>query len=134
VAVQGTLVGYPFVLSLGVLFWVAGFDTVYACLDADFDREAGLFSLPSRFGREGAFRLAVAFHVVAFALFVATGILTSLGWPYYAGIVLTAAALFYQHLVVNPRDLSRIQLSFFTLNGLISLTLFAATWLALLVA
>ena len=133
VAVQGTLVGYPFVLSLGVLFWVAGFDTVYACLDADFDREAGLFSLPSRFGREGAFRLAVAFHVVAFALFVATGLLTSLGWPYYVGIVLTAAALFYQHLVVNPRDLSRIQLSFFTLNGLISLTLFAATWLALLV-
>lgn len=134
VAVKGTLIDYPFVLSLGVLFWVAGFDTVYACLDADFDRQAGLFSLPSRFGREGAFRLAVAFHVVAFALFVATGLMTSLGWPYYVGIVLTAAALFYQHLVVNPRDLSRIQLSFFTLNGLISLTLFAATWLALVLS
>ncbi len=131
VAVKGTLVDYPFALSLGVLFWVAGFDTVYACLDADFDREAGLFSLPSRFGRERAFRLAVAFHAVAFALFVATGILTGLRWPYYVGIVLTAGALFYQHLVVNPRDLSRIQLSFFTLNGLISLTLFAATWLSL---
>ena len=131
VAVKGTLVDYPFALSLGVLFWVAGFDTVYACLDADFDREAGLFSLPSRFGRERAFRLAVAFHAVAFALFVATGILTGLRWPYYVGIVLTAGALFYQHLVVNPRDLSRIQLSFFTLNGLISLTLFVATWLSL---
>lgn len=133
VAVQGTLVDYPYALSLGVLFWVAGFDTVYACLDADFDRQAGLFSLPSRFGREGAFRLAVVFHVVAFALFVATGFMTSLGWPYYLGIILTAGALFYQHLVVNPRDLSRIQLSFFTLNGLISLTLFVATWLALVV-
>ena len=131
VAVKGTLVDYPFALSLGVLFWVAGFDTVYACLDADFDREAGLFSLPSRFGRERAFRLAVAFHVVAFALFVTTGILTGLRWPYYVGIVLTAGALFYQHLVVNPRNLSRIQLSFFTLNGLISLTLFVATWLSL---
>ncbi len=133
VAVKGTLVDYPFALSLGVLFWVAGFDTVYACLDADFDRQAGLFSLPSRFGRKRAFRLAVAFHVVAFGLFVATGITTSLGWPYYVGIGFTAAALFYQHLVVNPRDLSRIQLSFFTLNGLISLTLFAATWLSLVV-
>lgn len=131
VAVQGTLSDYPFVLSLGVLFWVAGFDMVYACLDADFDRAAGLFSLPSRFGREQAFRLAVVFHVVAFALFTATGITVQLGYPYYIGIALTAAALFYQHLVVTPRDLSRIQLSFFTLNGLISLTLFVATWLSL---
>lgn len=133
VAVKGTLVGYPFVLSLGVIFWVAGFDTVYACLDADFDRQAGLFSLPSRFGRPTAFKLAVLAHVIAFALFVATGIQTGLNYFYYIGIAFTGAALFYQHIVVNPRDLSRIQLSFFTLNGLISLTLFVATWLALVI-
>ena len=133
VAVSGSLQGYPFVLSAGVLFWVAGFDTVYACLDADFDAQIGLFSFPSRFGRRYAFRIAVIFHVIAFALFVLTGITSDLNYFYYMGILFTGAALFYQHLVVTPKDLSRIQLSFFTLNGLISLTLFVATWLSLVV-
>ncbi|MFA7384324.1 MAG: UbiA-like polyprenyltransferase [Desulfurivibrionaceae bacterium] len=133
VAVKGTLVGFPLSLSLGVLFWVAGFDTVYACLDADFDRQAGLYSLPARFGREKAFRLAVFFHGLAFILFVFTGIIVELDIYYYLGIAFTAGALFYQHLVVNPQDLSRIQLSFFTMNGLISFTLFVATWLSLVV-
>jgi 4-hydroxybenzoate polyprenyltransferase len=132
VAVSGSLVGFPWSLSAGVLFWVSGFDTIYACLDADFDRSSGLHSLPSRLGRENAFRLAIGFHVLAFVLFIVTGVQTHLNFWYYLGIVLTAAVLFYQHLVVNPRDLSRIQGSFFFLNGVISLTLFAATWLALL--
>jgi len=131
VAVKGNLFDFPVVLSLGVLFWVAGFDTVYACLDADFDRQAGLYSLPSRFGREKAFKLAVFFHALAFLLFVLTGILSKLNFYYYLGIGLTAGALFYQHVAVNPKDLSRIQLSFFAMNGLISLTLFVATWLSL---
>ncbi len=134
VAVKGNLMGFPWMLSLGVLFWVAGFDAVYACLDADFDREAGLNSMPSRFGRERAFRLAVFFHVLAFALFTATGIFCGLNHFYYLGIVITGAALFYQHLIVNPRDLSRISMSFFGMNGLISLTIFAATWLSLATA
>lgn len=133
VAVSGSLHDYPFVLSAGVIFWVAGFDTVYACLDADFDARMGLFSLPSRFGRRNAFRIAVLFHIIAFLLFLLTGILSELNYFYYLGILFTGAALFYQHIVVNPRDLSRIQLSFFTLNGMISLTLFVATWLSLVV-
>ena len=133
VAVKGTLVGFPWVLSLGVLLWVAGFDTVYACLDADFDRKAGLFSLPARFGREKAFRFAVLLHVGAFGCFITTGILSGLNYFYYIGIAITGSALFYQHLIVNPRNLSRIQMSFFTMNGLISLTLFVATWLSLAV-
>ncbi len=132
VAVSGSLAGFPWALSAGVLFWVAGFDTIYACLDADFDRESGLHSLPSRLGRENAFRLAIGFHVLAFILFTLTGVQARLNLCYYIGIVLTAAVLFYQHLVVNPRDLSRIKGSFFSLNGVISLTLFAATWFALL--
>jgi len=130
-AVTGSLVGYPIVLSLGVMFWVAGFDTIYACLDADFDRTSGLYSLPSRFGRRGAFRLAVFFHVLAFLLFMATGIQSQLNYFYYFGLVVTAAALFYQHLIVNPKDLSRIKASFFSMNGTISLTIFFATWLSL---
>jgi 4-hydroxybenzoate polyprenyltransferase len=133
VAVSGSLQEYPYVLSMAVIFWVAGFDTVYACLDADFDAKIGLFSLPARFGRQKAFRIAVIFHLIAFILFVLTGILSRLNFLYYLGIVLTGAALFYQHIVVNPRDLSRIKLSFFTMNGIISLTLFVATWLSLVV-
>ena len=131
VAVAGSLATYPWVLSLGVALWVAGFDTIYACLDADFDREVGLFSMPSVFGRKQAFHLAVLFHVGAFICFTLTGYLCHLNIYYYIGLVLTGGALFYQHLVVNPRDLSRIQLSFFSMNGLISVTLFLATWLSL---
>lgn len=134
VAVKGTLLGFPYVLSLGVLFWVAGFDMVYACLDADFDRQEGLYSMPSRFGRHNAFRLAVAFHVLAFAMFLATGIVVRLNYWYFIGLAITAVCLFYQHLVVNPKDLSRIQVSFFQMNGIISLALFLSTWLSLSLA
>ncbi len=70
---------------------------------------------------------------MAFVLFILTGIISGLNYFYYIGILFTGTALFYQHIVVDPKDLSRIQLSFFTLNGLISLTLFVATWLSLVV-
>ncbi len=132
VAVAGTLSGYPWVLSLGVLFWVAGFDCIYACLDADFDRKAGLYSMPASFGRKKAFRLAVFFHVLAFFFFTLTGYLQGLNVVYYIGIILTGGALFYQHIVVNPKDLSKIQVSFFSMNGFIALTLFVATWISLI--
>jgi 4-hydroxybenzoate polyprenyltransferase len=132
VAVTGSLVAFPYVLSLGVLFWVAGFDTIYACLDADFDQKEGLYSLPSRLGREVAFKLAVSFHVIAFVFFILTGIQANLNIFYYIGIVCTAGALFYQHIIVNPKDLSRINAAFFSMNGFISITLFLATWLSLL--
>ena len=132
VAVTGSLAGYPFVLSAGVLFWMAGFDTIYACLDADFDKDSDLFSLPSRFGRQRAFRLAVLFHVLAFLLFTATGVQMGLNHWYYLGLAVTAGVLFYQHLIVTPRDLSRIKASFFSMNGVISLTIFVATLLSLL--
>ncbi len=131
VAVTGSLTNFPFALAAGVLFWVAGFDTVYACLDAEFDRKSGLHSLPSKLGRKNAFRLAVFFHIIAFILFCVTGIQAGLNAYYYIGILLTAGALFYQHLIVNPRDLTRINAAFFSMNGFISLTLFAATWLSL---
>ncbi len=131
VAVQGSLAGYPFVLSVGVIFWVAGFDTIYACLDADFDRREGLHSLPSRMGKKNAFRLAGVFHVLAFVFFTLTGYQASLNIFYYLGLVLAAAALLYQHMLVQPEDLSRINASFFSMNGFISIILFFATWLSL---
>lgn len=131
VAVTGSLAGYPWVLSLGVLFWVAGFDCIYACLDADFDRSKGLHSMPAIFGSKNSFRIAVVFHALAFILFTLTGMQTGLNLWYYIGIALTGGALFYQHLIVTPTDLSRIKMSFFSMNGLISLTLFIATCLSL---
>jgi 4-hydroxybenzoate polyprenyltransferase len=134
VAVSGELQGFPWTLSLGVLFWVAGFDMVYACLDSDFDAGEGLCSMPVRFGRKGAFRLAKVFHGLGFVLFVLTGFVMQLNIFYFAGIALAGTALVYQHLLVNPEELSRIQMSFFTMNGLISVTLFCATWLALATA
>ena len=132
VAVSGQLQGYPYILSLGVIFWVAGFDTIYACLDADFDRSTGLYSLPARLGRRRAFRLAGGFHFLAFVFFAMAGWQAGLNHFYYIGIALTAGALLYEHMLVKPDDLSRIHASFFSMNGLISITLFAATWIALI--
>ena len=131
VAVVGTLHGYPYALSFGVLFWVAGFDTIYACLDADFDMKAKLYSLPARLGRSNAFRLAGLFHCAALVLFVITGIQAQLNILYYLGVALAAAALVYQHIIVRPTDLSRIQASFFSMNGIVSMAIFLATWLSL---
>jgi 4-hydroxybenzoate polyprenyltransferase len=104
---------------------------VYACLDTDFDRKAGLYSLPSRLGPANAFRLAGLFHVIAFLLFAATGFVVQLNHFYYIGLLLAGAALFYQHLIVSPNDLTRIHASFFSMNGFISVTIFLATWLSL---
>ncbi len=132
VAIQGSVTSYPWALSAAVLFWVAGFDTVYACLDADFDKKTGLYSLPSKLGQRNAIRLAVVFHVLAFVLFIFTGVQANLNIVYYIGVGIAACALFYQHWIVNPDDLSRIQMSFFSMNGIISLVIFFAAWGALL--
>lgn len=134
VAVAGSLSGYPWVLSLAVLFWVAGFDIIYASQDAEFDHQAGLYSLPAVLGQQKAFWLAVSFHLLAFILFTLTGWLQALNGVYFIGIVLTGAALFSQHVLVTSRDLTHIQLSFFSLNGFIALTLFLATCISLLMA
>ncbi|MGW8194813.1 MAG: UbiA-like polyprenyltransferase [Desulforhopalus sp.] len=131
VAVQGSLAGYPFVLSIGVVFWVAGFDTIYACMDADFDRQWGLHSLPSRIGKKRAFRLAGFFHIQALIFFALTGVHAGLNIYYYLGLALASGALVYQHMVVRPEDLSKIHASFFSMNGIVSITLFIATWISL---
>nr|MBF0222107.1 UbiA family prenyltransferase [Desulfobulbaceae bacterium] len=134
VAVKGSLSGFPYVLSIGVFLWVSGFDMVYACLDADFDRQRGLYSMPAYFGREKAFRLAGIFHGLAFCMFTLTGIWAGLNYFYYIGLAITALCLVYQHIVVSPSDLSRIQLSFFNMNGFVSVVMFVSTWASLLTA
>ena len=129
-ALAGSAAGYPWWLSLGVLFWVAGFDTLYACMDVDFDRRIGLHSLPARYGPHAAFRLALTFHGLALAAFLATGWAADLGGAWFLGLAVAATAMASQHLLIRPTDLRRIRASFFTMNGAVSIVLLASTAVA----
>ncbi len=133
IAVKGSVTYLPLILSVGVMFWVGGFDILYACLDEEFDKQIGLHSIPARFGRRKAFWISGFFHAIAFGCFVAVGILAHLNWIYYLGVVITFILLVMQRIVVTPSDISRMNMAFFTLNGAISIVLFIATALALLV-
>ena len=111
----------PCLLGTAVLFWTAGFDLIYACQDIRFDRGAGLRSIPERWGVRGALRLARIFHVVTVGLLAAVGLAGSMGWVHGAGVAIVAALLVYEHSLVRPDDLSRVNQAFFTMNGLVSL-------------
>jgi 4-hydroxybenzoate polyprenyltransferase len=113
------------VLGLAVLFWVAGFDVIYACQDVAFDRSQGLKSLPARLGVARALRLAMVCHVLMVALLLALYVLTYpiLGWVYLAGVLGVAVLLIYEHWLVRPDDLVRINQAFFQVNMVISLGL-----------
>jgi 4-hydroxybenzoate polyprenyltransferase len=116
----------PFCLGLGVAVWVAGFDILYACQDEAFDRRIGLHSLPARFGARTAMHLARALHVGALTGFVTFGQLVPLGPAYLVGCGIAAALLVWQHRLLAPRDLSRIDMAFFTANGTLAILMFAA--------
>ena len=121
------------VLGGAVLTWVAGFDIIYACQDYDADRRAKLHSLPVRLGIASALRLAAACHVAAIALLACLPLVyPPLGWIYWAGIAAVAVLLAYEHSLVRPDDLSRVNLAFFRVNAVISLGLFAVATLDLL--
>jgi len=127
VAVRGSLAGDltpPLLLALAVLSWVAGFDLIYACQDEAFDRAHGLHSVPARFGTAAALRLSSALHVVTLATLVVFAWRARLGLGFDCALVITAALLVWQHRLVTPGDLSRVDLAFFTLNGWISVGLF----------
>jgi 4-hydroxybenzoate polyprenyltransferase len=111
-------------LCLGVTFWVAGFDVIYALQDVDFDREEGLASIPVRFGIPRALDMAVLMHVLAVLFFAAAGIAEKTGVLYYEGLGLVVAFLIYEHYVVRKHGLSRINTAFFTINGLVSIVFF----------
>src|SRR6185369_7167023 len=102
---------------------VAGFDIIYALQDETFDRGARLFSLPSRLGTGPALRISTLFHLLTVALLVATAALTQLGGIAYAGIAVVAAILYWEHRLIKPDDLSKVNIAFFSLNGYISILL-----------
>jgi 4-hydroxybenzoate polyprenyltransferase len=116
----------PTVLGLGVAAWVAGFDVLYACQDEAFDRQAGLHSIPARFGARRAMWCSRALHAAAVVAFVAFGAMAPLGVVFQCGTGLAAALLVWQHSLLRPGDLSRIQTAFFTANGTIALAMLAA--------
>jgi 4-hydroxybenzoate polyprenyltransferase len=123
-----------FWLGAGVVLWTAGFDVIYALLDVEFDRKSGIYSLPAKLGAAPALAISIAFHVGTVALFVLAGLDARLGAFYYAGVGAVTALLVYEHSIVRPSDLSRVNLAFFTLNGSVSLVLMAALAADVLVA
>jgi 4-hydroxybenzoate polyprenyltransferase len=122
-AISGQFGWPPVLLSMAVMFWVAGFDLIYALQDVEFDRKARLFSLPSRFGIGPALRVSALFHGATVLLLIGTAALSNLGWIAYVGIGIVAGILFWEHRLVTPQDLSRINVAFFNLNGYISILL-----------
>ena len=111
-------------LGLAVGTWIAGFDLIYACQDVESDRREGVHSLPARFGVATALRVSVLTHVVTVALLVAFGLSAGLGAAWWAGVALTTVALAYEHAIVKPDDLSRVNRAFFTVNGYVGIGLF----------
>jgi 4-hydroxybenzoate polyprenyltransferase len=134
-AVTGTLAGSgpAWVLAAGVGLWIGGFDLIYACQDATVDREIGVHSAPARYGVPFALRASTLAHIITFALFVWFGVLVGLGYLWWIGLALTAAAFTYEHLIVRPDDLSRVNRAFFTANGFVGIALFVFALLDLVV-
>lgn len=124
IAVRGNLMDeVPILLSVLVLMWTAGFDVLYACQDFEFDRNAGLRSIPARFGIKNSLRIARLFHFQAFIVLILLYFVTELGWLALAGVVSVGALLVYQHTLVKADDLSRMNAAFFTTNAFVSVIL-----------
>ena len=124
----------PLFLGLAVLFWLAGFDIIYSLQDYDFDRTHGLHSIPVRFGIKTSLTLSSLFHLVTIVFLALVGVSAGLGVLYWTGIAAVSAVLFWEHRLVKPDDLSRINKAFFDLNAYVSLGYFLTTLADLLLA
>ena len=125
VAITGRLPWPAWALGAAVALWIAGFDLFYALFDQDVDREQGLHSWATRFGESGVFAGARAFHLATVALLVAVGLGLHLGWLYWLGVGATASLLGFEHALVAPGSLQRLNAAFFTMNGIISVVFLA---------
>jgi len=125
-AITGTFAGSgpAWVLGAAVGLWIGGFDIIYACQDVEVDRRIGVHSTPARFGVPTALHISTVTHMITFGLFVWFGELVGLGWLWWVGLGLTAIAFAYQHIVVTPTDLSKVNRAFFTANGFVGIALF----------
>ncbi len=125
IAIKGRFDLPPLLLCLVVILWTAGFDVIYACQDAGFDRRHGLHSIPARFGTRRALSCAALLHLITGLILLGMPLLIEFGVFYYIGVGIVIALFIYEHAIVKPDDLSRVNLAFFTLNGMISLVLMA---------
>ena len=123
-AIKGELPWQAWALGAAVAAWIAGFDLFYALFDIEIDREQGLHSWATRFGERGAFAGARALHLTTIALLVAAGLGLGVGVLYWVGVVAVGALLLYEHSLVRPGDLRRLDTAFFTMNGVISVAFF----------
>lgn len=132
-AVTGNLAGSgpAWLLGAAVGLWIGGFDLIYACQDAEVDRQIGVRSVPARYGVRAALMISTVTHLVTFVLFVAFGLWVGYGWAWWIGLALTAVAFVYQHKIVTPTDLSKVNRAFFTSNGFVGIALFLFAGLAL---
>jgi 4-hydroxybenzoate polyprenyltransferase len=119
-AVTGAFQWLPVLFSLAVLFWVSGFDIIYALQDVAFDRSQNLYSIPASLGKEKALRVSELLHLLSAAAVIAAGKLGGFGWLYWIGVLIFGACLMYQHSIVKPNDLRRVNLAFMTTNGIAS--------------
>ena len=127
IAITGSLDWRMLILCAAVTLWVGGFDVLYACQDVDFDKQAGLFSVPKRFGIANALVIARVMHAGVVVLLSWLAASFGLPWPAWAGIVVVATLLAYEHSLVTANDLSKLNAAFFTVNGYISM-LFLLFW------
>jgi 4-hydroxybenzoate polyprenyltransferase len=124
IAVKGNLELPPLIMAAAVLFWTAGFDIIYACQDYESDLQTKTFSIPARFGIKNALLISRLTHLATAALLITLGLVTpQLKTLYFIAVAISILLLIYQHAIVKPHDLSRVNLAFFTLNGIISLLL-----------
>lgn len=126
IAVRGSFGVVPGLLMLAVATWIGGFDVLYALADRDFDRAVGLHSIPARLGIPGALVASALLHVITLAALVALAPAAGLGVFYIAGVMLVGGLLVWEHAIVRPSDLSRLNVAFFTLNGYVSVAFLAA--------
>jgi len=132
IAVTGTFALLPLIYSFIVLTWVSGFDIIYALQDDKFDRDTGLYSIPAVMSRKEALAVSVTLHAVSFMLVSAAGIIGQSGLIYWAGALIFTGMLTYQHLIVKPDDLSRVNMAFGTTNGVAGIVFGLAVILDLL--
>jgi 4-hydroxybenzoate polyprenyltransferase len=126
IAVRGTFAPRAALLTAIVILWVGGFDVLYACQDFDYDRKVGLFSVPAAFGLERAFWIARAMHLGVVVLLFVMLHMFGLGVIALVGMCVVVALLAYEHMIISPHDLTRMNAAFFTLNGIISVVLFVS--------
>lgn len=127
IAVAGSVDPPTYLLGFAVLFWIAGFDLIYACQDVEFDRKAGLHSFPASFGIGPALAAARVAHLLTIGCLLLTGWVMGLGWLYWAGLAIASALLLYEHSLVKPHDLSKLGFAFFNVNGYIAVVVFLFT-------